>query len=83
MNTSLIITRGNYGAIDSDDYSCHGYYIIIFSSSTYTLQSEFNIYGQVISSGEMVCERTYYFPIDISYHYYVSPKMNQITRLYT
>ena len=36
MNMSLIITEGKYGAIDTDDYSCHGYYIIKFSSSPYT-----------------------------------------------
>ena len=51
MNMSLIITKGNYGAIDADNSSCNGYYIIKFSSSIYTLQSDWNIYGQVISSG--------------------------------
>ena len=30
MNMSLIIMEGNYGAIDADDSSCHGYYIIKF-----------------------------------------------------
>ena len=30
MNTSLIINKVNYGAIDADDTLCHGYYIIIF-----------------------------------------------------
>ena len=61
MNMSLIITEGNYGAIDSDDSTCHGFYIIIFSSSTYTLQSDLSIYGQVISSGKMECKGTYFF----------------------
>ena len=42
-------------AIDADDYSCHGYYIIKFSSSPYTLQEDLSIDGQVISSGEMLC----------------------------
>ena len=28
MNMSLIITKGNYGAIDADNSSCNGYYII-------------------------------------------------------
>ena len=26
MNVSLIVLEGNYGAIHTDDYSCHGYY---------------------------------------------------------
>ena len=38
MNMSLIVTEGDYVDIDADDSTCHGYYIIKFSSSTYTLQ---------------------------------------------
>ena len=38
INMSLIITKGNYVFIDDYYTSCHGYYIIRFSSSTYTLQ---------------------------------------------
>ena len=53
MNMYLIITEVKYGAIDNDDYSCHGYYIIKFSSSTYTLQADLSIDGQVISFGEI------------------------------
>ena len=51
MNMYLIITNGNYCAIDADNYSRHGYYIIRFSSSLNTLQSGLNIDGQVIFSG--------------------------------
>ena len=71
---SLIITEGNCGDIDADDYSCHGYYIIRFYLYPYTLKAYFNIDGQVIYSGKMVCEGNYYFPININSHYYVSPK---------
>ena len=74
MNIYLIINEVNYGDIDASDYACHSYYIITFSSSTYTLQAELNIDGQVISSGKMVCEGTYYFPIKINSRGYVSPK---------
>ena len=58
---SLIIMEGKYGAIDTYDSPCHGYYIISFSSSPYTLQTDLYIDGQVISSGEMVCEGTFFF----------------------
>ena len=61
MSISLIIMEGKYGSIDTDDSLCHGYYIIKFSSSPYTLQADLSIFGQVISSDEMVCEGTYYF----------------------
>ena len=81
MNISLGIIEGNYGAIDADDSSCHGYYIIKFSSSLYTLQAEFIIYGQVISSGGMVCEGNYFFMIDINYHYCVLQKNKYINTI--
>ena len=74
MNMSLIIMEGKYGAMDSDDYSCHGYYNINFSSSTYTLQADLSIDGQVISSGEIVREGTYFFPININSNDYVLQK---------
>ena len=46
----LIISKENFGAIDADENSCHSYNIIRFSSSSYTLQEDLNMYGQVISS---------------------------------
>ena len=51
MKMSLVIMEDNYCAIASDDSSCHGNYIIKMSLSPYTLQENFSIYGQVISSG--------------------------------
>ena len=66
---SLIIMEVKYGAIDTDDSSCHYYYIIKFSSYQYTLQSDLSIDGKFIYSGEMVCEGTYFFPININLHY--------------
>ena len=38
VNMSLIIIEGNDGSIDAADSTCHGYYIIKFSSSLYTLK---------------------------------------------
>ena len=67
----LIIMKGNDDAIDADDSTYHGYYIIKFSSSPYTLQSDFGIDGKVISSGKMVCEGTYFFSININSNYYI------------
>ena len=63
MNVSLVITKGNCGAVDTENYSCHGYYIIVFSSSLYILRAGLNIDGQVISSGEIVCEGNYFFQL--------------------
>ena len=48
MNMSLILMEGNYGDIDADVSSYHGYYIIKFYSSPYTLQSDLSIDNQVV-----------------------------------
>ena len=55
MNMSLITMKGKYGAIYADYYSCHGYFIIKFSSTLYNLQADLIIDGQVIYSSEMAC----------------------------
>ena len=60
MKMSLIITERNYGDIDTDDYTCNSYYIILFYSYPYNLQSDLNIDGQVIYYGEMICEGNYF-----------------------
>ena len=62
---SLIITEGKYGDIYANYYSCHSYYIIKFSSYPYNLQADLSIDGKVISSGEMVCEVTFFQSISI------------------
>ena len=56
--TFLIILKINYSAIDVDNNSCQGYYIIILSSSAYKIQEDLNIDGQVICSGEIIFEGT-------------------------
>ena len=67
----------------SYDSLCHGYYIIEFSSSTYTLQADLSIDGKVISSGEMVCEGTYFFPMSISSYYYVLQRTKSIITIFS
>ena len=74
MNMSFITMKGDYGAIDTDDSSRHGYYIIKFSSLPYTLQADLSIDGKVISSGKIACKGTYIFPISNNSHYYVEVK---------
>ena len=48
--TSLV-QLGMYGAINTDDNTKNGFYVIQFLSDAYTLQNNTTIYGQVISSG--------------------------------
>ena len=81
MNVSLIIMEGNYGSIDANYYIFHGYYIIKFSSSPYTLQADLSIDFRVISSGEMVCEENYIFSINMNSRYYVFKKINLMKKI--
>ena len=82
MSMSFIILEGKYGTIDTDDSSCHGYYIIKFSSLPYTLQSDLGIDGQVISSVKTVCEGNYFFSTNINSHYYVLQKTKSINTFF-
>ena len=79
----LIIMEGNYGVVDADDSSCHGYYIIKFSSSPYTLQADLIICGQNTSSGEMVRKGNDLFSINNNSHYYILQKINTITQFFS
>ena len=81
MNMSWIIREVKYGAIDTDDSTYHGYYIIKFYSLPYTLQSDLSIDGQVISSRKQLCEVTYFFPISINSHYYFLQKTKSINTI--
>ena len=83
MNMSLIIMKEIYGAIDAGDFVCHGYFIINFSSSPYNLQADLSIDGEVISSGKIVFEGTYFFPININHHYHVLQKTKSINTTYS
>ena len=71
MNVYLIIIEGKCCDVDTGDSSWHGYYIIKFSSSPYSLQEDSSIDGKIISFGEMVCEGTYLFLTNVSSNYYV------------
>ena len=75
---SLIIVEVKDGAIYIDDSSRNDYYVIKISPSPYTLQADLIIDGKVISSGEMLCEGTYFFPIDINSRYYVLQRTKSI-----
>ena len=77
-NTSVLIIEVNNVAIDNNDSLCHGYYITKFSSSPYTIQTNFSIDGKVISSGKIVCEGTYFFPINFNSNYYILLKKNPL-----
>ena len=79
---SLIVMEVKYGAIDTDYYSYHGYYIIKFSSSIYTFQADLSIYWKFVSSDEMVYEGNYFFPINMNSRYSVLQRTQYINTIF-
>ena len=65
---SSVNIEGKCGAINPDNSSCQGYYIIKFYSFSYTLKADLRIDGQVISSSAVVCEVNYLFSINSNSH---------------
>ena len=70
-NISLINSKGNYGAIDADDTSCHGYYIIIFPHIYIPFKKNL-IYMEKSFHMKKLCKGTYFPPITINSNYCVS-----------
>ena len=56
-----LVKSGIYGAINTDDTTTNGLYVIPFILEAYTLQNNTTIDGQIISSGELVVKAQYSF----------------------
>ena len=54
-----LVQSGMYGAINTDDTTTNGFYIMQFLSDSYTLQNNTTIDVQVIYSGELVVNAQY------------------------
>ena len=54
-----LVQSGMCGAINTDDTTTNGLYVIQFISEAYTLQNNTTIYGQVISAGELAAKSQY------------------------
>ena len=57
------VAMGVYGDFSTHDNKA-GYYIVKLTSVPYTLQENFNVYGSIIESGELVCDSVYLYPLD-------------------
>ena len=62
-NMASLVQSSMYGAIETDDTTTNGFYVIQFLSEECTLQNNKTIDGQVISAGELVVKAKYLFSI--------------------
>ena len=58
-NMASLAQLGMYGAINTDDNTTNGFYVIKFLSNTYKIKSNKKIDGQVIYAGELVVKAQY------------------------
>ena len=54
-----LVQSDMYGAINTDNTTTNGLYVIKLLSDAYTVQNNTTIYGQVISAGELVLKSQY------------------------
>ena len=58
-NMASLVQSGLYGAINTDDNTTNGFYVIQFLSEAYTLQNNTTIDGKFISTDELVFKAQY------------------------
>ena len=58
-NMDFIVQLGKYGAINAEDPTKMGYYVIKYLYKPYTLHEDRTIYGQVSKAGEPVVKSEY------------------------
>ena len=58
---SSLVESSKYGAINTTDKYTNGFYVIIFTSGSYTVQENTKINGQIITAGELFVNAKYLF----------------------
>ena len=80
-NMASLVESRKYGAIYTTDTFTNGFYVIIFTSGSYTLQENTTIYGHFITAGELVVKEQYlcYMQVDTNWYCNQQPKHHVIT----
>ena len=55
-NMASLVYTGKYGAINAEDTTTLGYYIVNYVSEPFTLQYDITAYGHVSNAGELVAK---------------------------
>ena len=80
-NMASLVKSGTHRAINTTDTPTNGFYIIMFTSGSYTLQENTTIDGQIITAGELVVKAQYLcsMQIDTNWYWNQQPKHHVIT----
>ena len=69
-NMVSLVESGKYGAINTIDTLTNGFYVIMFTSGTYTLQENTTMDGKFITDGELVVKTQYICSMQIDTNWY-------------
>ena len=76
FNIHLIIYEENFSAIDSEYVYCNIYSINKFTHFAYTLHNKFTVNSNFFCFGEIICDDTYFSPVNVKSNYYVYSNTN-------
>ena len=78
---ALLVESVKYGAINTTDTATNAFYVIIFTSESYTLQDNTKIDGKIITAGECFAKAQYLYSIQVDTNWYWNqhPQQDVIT----
>ena len=76
-----LVESDKYGAIKITDTLTNGFYVIMFTSKSYTLHENTTIYGKIITAGELIVKAQYIcsMQVDTNWCWNQKPKQHFIT----
>ncbi len=77
-NMSLMIRKGEVGAIRTADEAMMGYYVVKWLSEPYTLQEETEGMSGMIRVGKMVADMIYFNQVQRARHWYTQSNMTTV-----
>ena len=72
-----LVESGKYGAINTTYTSTNGFYVIMLTSESYTLQDNTTIYGQIIADRELVVKARYLIYMRVDNNWYWNQNLQQ------
>ena len=80
-NMAFLVESGKYGAINTTYTKTNGFYVIMFTSESYTLQDNTTIDGKIITAEELVVKAQYLcsMQVDTSWYWNQQPKQHVTT----
>ena len=74
---ALLFESEKYGSIDKPDTETNEFYVIMFTSESYTLQDTTKTDGQVITVWELVVKTQYLCSMQVDTHWYWNKHQQQ------